>query len=261
MSDSFSSCCADFYQLPITQFLLGDSFHPGGLALTKQLAQQLLISRESRVLDIASGRGTSSLYLAEQYGCHVVALDLSEKNLEITRDLAVMNNISPLLTTTVSSADKLPFKDNSFDAIVCECAICTFDDPQLAVNEMFRVLKPNTRIGVSDVLLNKKLPDDLNGLLSKTFCISGALSSEKYIEIFQKSGFSKINLTPTNWAITEMVAKIKKQSKLLNTISGSGPFSIPDWLANSGVTLRSIEDFVEKKGLGYMMMSAKKPLY
>jgi len=260
MSVCYPSCCVDFYQLPITQFLLGDSFHPGGLALTKQLTQQLLIGRESRVLDIASGRGTSSLYLTQQYGCNVVALDLSETNLEITRDLAIKNNLSSLLTTRVSSADKLPFEDNSFDAIICECAICTFENPLLAVSEMFRVLKPNARIGISDVLLNKKLPGDLVGLLCKALCISGALSSEQYIKIFQNSGFSKIKLSPTNWAITQMIDKITRRAKLLDTISDSVPFSIPDWLLDSSSTLRSIEDFVEQGGLGYMMMTSKKPL-
>ena len=260
MSVCYPSCCVDFYQLPITQFLLGDSFHPGGLALTKQLAQQLLIGRDSRVLDIASGRGTSSLHLAQQYGCDIVALDLSEQNLKLTRDLAIKNNVSLLLTTTMSNADKLPFEDNSFDAIICECAVCTFKDPLQAVSEMFRVLKPNARIGISDVLLNKKLPDDLNGLLSKTFCISGALSSNQYVEMFQKNGFSKINLTTTNWAITDMIDKIKKQSKLLDTISGKIAFSIPDWLVDSSATLSSIDDFVKQDGLGYMMMTAKKQL-
>ena len=260
MSDSYPSCCIDFYQLPITQFLLGDSFHPGGLKLTKQLAQQLLIGRDSRVLDIASGRGTSSLYLAEQFGCQVVALDLSENNLEYSRVLAKERNLSSQITTTTASAENLPFESNSFDAIICECAVCTFENPQQAVNEMFRVLKPNAKVGISDVVLNKELPCDLNELLSKIFCISGALSNEQYIEMFKKNGFSKIKLLPVNWAITEVMDKIKKQTKLLNTISGKVPLSIPDWLMDSNVTLNSIEDFVKQEGLGYMMMTAKKSI-
>lgn len=260
MSDSYPSCCVDFYQLPITQFLLGDSFHPGGLKLTKQLAQQLIIGRDSRVLDIASGRGTSSLYLAEQFGCEVVALDLSEKNLVYTRILAKEQNLSSQITSTTANAEELPFENNKFDAIICECAVCTFENPQQAVNEMFRVLKPNARVGISDVVRNKELPVDLDELLSKIFCISGALSNQQYIEIFKKSNFSKIKLSPANWAITEMVDKIKKQAKLLNTISGNVPFSIPDWLMDSSVTLSSIEGFVKQEGLGYIMITAKKPL-
>ncbi len=258
MSSCYPSCCVDFYQLPITQFLLGDSFHPGGLKLTKQLAQQLLIGRDSRVLDIASGRGTSSLYLAEQFGCQVVALDLSKNNLEYTHVLAKERNLSSQITTTTASAEKLPFENSSFDAIICECAVCTFEKPQQAVSEMFRVLKPNARVGISDVVLNKKLPVDLDKLLSKIFCISGALSSKQYNQLFQKARFSKIKLSNSDWAITEMVEKIRKQSKLLDSVSIDVPFSIPDWLVDSNATLKSIDDFIKRGGLGYMVMSAKK---
>ncbi len=249
----------DFYQLPITQFLLGDSFHPGGLKLTKQLAQQLLISRESRVLDIASGRGTSSLYLAEQFGCEVVALDLSEKNLTITRALSKEKNLSSKITTTVANAEKIPFNDNTFDAIICECAVCTFEAPQLAANEMFRVLKPNAKIGISDVVLNQKLPRKLDNLFSTIFCIKGALSSQHYVDLLQAENFKRINQSQADWAIAEIVEKIKAQSKLLDTVLDSDLLSVPSWLNGSEAALKEIEKFIAVGGLGYMVMTAKKP--
>jgi len=248
----------DFYQLPITRFLLGDSFHPGGLKLTKQLAQQLLIGRESRVLDIASGRGTSSLYLAEQIGCEVVALDLSEENLAITQTLAQDRNLSSQISTTVASADALPFDDNTFDAIICECAVCTFKNPQRAVNEMFRVLKLNARVGISDMVLNKKLPKELNNLFSEILCITGARATQKYVSLLQMASFKKIKPSQADWAITEMIEKIKKQSKLLDLISNNHQFHIPDWLSQPEATLKEIEKFTNEHGIGYMILTGKK---
>jgi uncharacterized protein DUF5655 len=44
----------------VTRFLLGDSFHPGGLKLTGQLGRKLSLSPTSRVLDVACGKGTTA---------------------------------------------------------------------------------------------------------------------------------------------------------------------------------------------------------
>ncbi len=53
--------------------LLGESFHPGGAALTERLGQLLALTPESRVLDAASGKGTSAVLLAQRFGCTVSA--------------------------------------------------------------------------------------------------------------------------------------------------------------------------------------------
>jgi len=150
-------CCSDFYQLPIAQYFLGDSFHPGGLTLTRQLAEQLLINRESRVLDVASGLGATSLFLAEHYGCNLIALDLAEGNLQLTRQSAKSRQLSSLIKTIQSSATELPFADNSFDAIICECALSTFPKPDIVIAEMYRILKPGARLGISDVYIKKAI--------------------------------------------------------------------------------------------------------
>ncbi len=253
-----AGCCVDFYQLPITQFLLGDSFHPGGLKLTRQLAKQLLISRESRVLDVASGRGTTSLFLAEQYGCELVALDLAGQNLAITHKQARKNNLSSQLLAVQAGAEQLPFGDNTFDAIICECALCTFSQPQKVLAEIKRVLKPGGRLGLSDIVLNKPLPEDLNNLLSRVFCISGARSVTEYSRLISSAGFSKSQYHRVDWAITEMVKQIERQAILLELLPVDEKLAIPDWLKNNATLFETIQEFVKNDGLGYLLISARK---
>jgi len=72
MPAELKHCCANLYESDLAKLLLGDSFHPGGLGLTGRLGQLLQLSCESRVLDVASGRGASALFLAERFGCEVV---------------------------------------------------------------------------------------------------------------------------------------------------------------------------------------------
>jgi len=56
--------------------------HPGGLKATKQLSDMLNIKRDSRVIDIACGKGTTAFYLAEKYGCSVIGVDIADDLVE-----------------------------------------------------------------------------------------------------------------------------------------------------------------------------------
>ena len=117
-SQSFGGCCADLYQLPITHFLLGESFHPGGVELTRQLANQCLIGRESKVLDLACGRGATSLFLAQEYACSVSAVDLGQENLAVLEQAASDQGLGARIGTVQSSVDHLPFPEDTFDAVI-----------------------------------------------------------------------------------------------------------------------------------------------
>jgi arsenite methyltransferase len=68
-------CCATFYQSDVVRMLLGDVFHPGGLALTQHLGEVIGLGPADHVLDVACGRGASAVHLAERFGCHVTGLD------------------------------------------------------------------------------------------------------------------------------------------------------------------------------------------
>src|SRR6266536_1621198 len=73
------ACCASLYQQEWVRLLLGESFHPGGLALTEHLGTHLALSPGKRVLDVACGPGTSAIRLAQRFGCRVLGIDHSER--------------------------------------------------------------------------------------------------------------------------------------------------------------------------------------
>ena len=62
-------CCGDFYNHPLVSKLLDGIFHPGGLALSKLMADRMGIDADSTVLDIACGDGKTAAYLAKSLGC------------------------------------------------------------------------------------------------------------------------------------------------------------------------------------------------
>src|SRR5258705_720370 len=72
------SCCADAYSGEWARLLLGDAFHPGGVALTERLGRVLGLAPGVRVLDVAAGKGTSALFLARTFGCVGVGVDYAD---------------------------------------------------------------------------------------------------------------------------------------------------------------------------------------
>lgn len=88
-----------------------------------------------------------------------------------------------------SDAETLPFSDGSFDALICECAFCTFPNKAAAAREFFRALRRGGRVGISDLTRAEILPKDLDGLLAWVACIGDAQTVEGYVAYLQDAGF------------------------------------------------------------------------
>jgi SAM-dependent methyltransferase len=137
----FTSCCAATYSSDLVALLLGDSYHPGGLALTRRLADRLALAPGEQVLDVAAGRGTSALMLAREFAVTVDGVDLSAANMALATGAARAAGVADA-AFFVGDGAALPFPDGLFDAVVCECALCTFTDKPAAAAEFARVLRP-----------------------------------------------------------------------------------------------------------------------
>jgi SAM-dependent methyltransferase len=209
-SESIKSCCTRFYESDLLTQVLGESFHPGGEQLTIHLGDALGLNKNMKVLDVACASGTSAIALAQKFHCKVVGIDLSEKNLEKAREKASSLGLSHLLEFTKSDAEKIEFENETFDAVICECALCIFPDMETAVSEMHRVLKSQGKVGITDIILEDELPDSLKNIVSQVLCIAGAKSQEGYRTIFAQGGFEKIEFEDHSYTLEEILKKAKK---------------------------------------------------
>ncbi|MGH8305706.1 MAG: class I SAM-dependent methyltransferase, partial [Steroidobacteraceae bacterium] len=150
-AEQVKSCCADFYASDWAGLLLGESFHPGGTRLTDRLADLLQLGRDSRVLDVAAGRGGSAIHLAQRRGCRVIGVDLSAANVDAATANARADAVDDLVTFVVGDAESLGIDNGDFDAVICECALCTFPDKAQAARGFARVLRPGGRVGISEL--------------------------------------------------------------------------------------------------------------
>lgn len=97
---------------------------------------------DARVLDLGGGMGRIAVPLASEYD--VTLSDVSDSMLELARTAGASLPTPIRLRTEVIDASKpLPYADGSFDLIVCLDLLVHLPDPQFAVSEMYRILKPD----------------------------------------------------------------------------------------------------------------------
>jgi SAM-dependent methyltransferase len=255
---NLASCCAELYELPIVEYLLGQSFHPGGIKLTRQLASATLVSPNSSVLDVACGNGSSARVIAADFGANVTGCDYSAVNLERATITSHAARVDRQTQFVRGSADKLPFAPESFDACLCECSLCLFENMDTALQQIYRVLKPGGRIGISDFFLNAPVPDSLDGLLGRVLCIAAAPSADGYSEAISRAGFGFIRIRRVNWTLADMIKRIRNRFKLLAATNSTADSMLPANFGNPAAVLADLEDFIAGGGAGYLIATARR---
>jgi ubiquinone/menaquinone biosynthesis C-methylase UbiE len=108
----------------------------------KRVRRDLLKSATGKVLEIGSGTGVNfPLY---RNADHVIAIEPSQHMIDQSqsrRQLAVVP-----IEMVNASAERLPFRDHTFDTIVATLVFCTIPNVDEAINELKRVCKPNGKI-------------------------------------------------------------------------------------------------------------------
>jgi len=253
-------CCANLYESDLARFLLGDSFHPGGLQLTGQLGRMLGLNPASRVLDVASGQGTTAVYLAKEFGCTIVGVDYGCQNVETARSLAKTEHLELRVQFERSDAESLPFSEPCFDAVICECAFCTFPDKVAVAKEFFRVLRRGGQVGISDLTRKEVLPMELTGLLAWISCIGDAQLIDGYAAVLRRAGFLVGSIEERNDALEEMTNQIRLKLLGAEIMTGLNKLQLPG--LDLGATKRMVNSAmaaVKQGQLGYALICASKP--
>jgi ubiquinone/menaquinone biosynthesis C-methylase UbiE len=260
-SSVIKQCCANIYGSDAAKYLLGDSFHPGGLRLTEELASLLSLGPSALVLDVASGKGTTALFLVENFGCRVVGVDLSEQNVIDARSEAESRGLSALVEFRLADAEALPLKAEAFDAIICECAFCTFPSKQTAASEFERVLKPGGRVGISDITRDATPLPELDGLLAWIACIGDAQPLESYAGWLSHTGLRISRSEQRDHYLQEMVQGIRSKLLLAEIMIGLKKLDLPGLDLGQAKTFSKVaQDAIAANHLGYGIVVATKNL-
>lgn len=218
------SCCAAAYSGDVVAMVLGESYHPGGLALTRSLLGHLDLRAGQRVLDVAAGRGASALLTATEHPVDVDGVELSESNVAHATAAAAEAGVAARVRFRTGDAERLPFDAGVFDAAVCECALCTFPDKDAAARELARVLRPGGRLGITDVtLVPQGLGGDLAGLAGWVACLADARPLDEYASLLAAAGLRTVHTERHDAALARMVEEIDARLRALRMVRASVP--------------------------------------
>jgi ubiquinone/menaquinone biosynthesis C-methylase UbiE len=128
-----------------------DQFHTRGLAATAELAKAAGIGAASKVLDIGSGLGGPSRYLASTFGCQVHGIDLSPAFVAAARHLAERSGLADRVFYECANALDLPYEAESFDVAWTQHVAMNIADRGRLHGEAARVLKKGGRFAIYDV--------------------------------------------------------------------------------------------------------------
>jgi arsenite methyltransferase len=168
-----------------------------------------------RVLDLGSGGGIDVLLSARRVGASGFAygVDMTDEMLQLARDNAARagaRNVEFLK----GQIESVPLPGASVDVVISNCVINLSADKPAVLAEMFRVLVPGGRIGISDVVAEDHLtPADRAAAGSYVGCIAGALSRAEYLDGLASAGFTEASVTFTHQAAPAMHSAIIRAVK------------------------------------------------
>src|SRR5215471_13733466 len=168
-----------------------------------------------RVLDLGSGGGIDVLLSARRVGLSRFAygVDMTDDMLTLARANAAKAGASNV-EFRKGEIEALPLPDRAVDVVISNCVINLSTDKPAVLAEMFRVLVPGGRIGITDVVAEDHLsPTDRTAAGSYVGCIAGALSQTEYLDGLAAAGFAEASVTFTNEAAPGMHSAIIRAVK------------------------------------------------
>ena len=148
------------------------------------------------VLDLGSGGGIDVFLAAKKVGPKgkVIGVDMTEEMIQLAKENAEKMKIENV-EFRLGEIENLPVEDGMVDVIISNCVINLSPDKDRVFTEAFRVLKPEGRMLISDIVTQGELPDEIRENLEMwATCIAGALDEKEYLQKIRDAGFKKVKI-------------------------------------------------------------------
>lgn len=228
--------------------------HPGGLEITRELAELCHVAEGAKILDVASGTGEGACYLAERFHCDVVGVDASDFMIRRAIEKAGKRHLP--VAFKMADAHALPFEDNSFDAVLSECTVCLLDKAK-AIEEMRRVAKPGGYVGIHDICWKEGTPERVKERLAE---IEGERPEtlRGWERLFEDVGLIEVRGVDKSDRIVAWIREIRQKLGVMGHLRIVLKV-IKRWGIGGYRSVRAVEQIFRSTHTGYGIIVGKKP--
>ena len=124
----------------------------------RRVVDLLIPKKPESILDIATGTGDLALALTATKASRIVGLDISAGMLSVGKDKVKMENLENTIEMVIGDSEALTYDDNSFDAVTVAFGVRNFENLELGLSELFRVLKPGGTLVVLETAVPTRFP-------------------------------------------------------------------------------------------------------
>jgi len=124
----------------------------------RRVVDLLIPKKPESILDIATGTGDLALALTATRASRIVGLDISVGMLSVGKDKVKVENLENTIEMVIGDSEALTYDDNSFDAVTVAFGVRNFENLELGLSELFRVLKPGGTLVVLETAVPTRFP-------------------------------------------------------------------------------------------------------
>lgn len=197
----------------------------------KKVLQIVADKKPNTILDIATGTGDLAILMAQTRAEKIIGLDISQGMLEVGERKIQAKNLSKTIEMVLGDSEKIPFQDNTFDAITVAFGVRNFENLETGLSEILRVLKPNGIFVILETSVPVQTPykqgyhfytKNILPLIGKLFSkdnnaygyLSESAAAFPYGEalnnILRKSGFIDVKALPQTFGVATIYSASKK---------------------------------------------------
>ncbi len=197
----------------------------------KKILKMVAQKQPKTILDVATGTGDLAILLSQTNADKIIGLDISAGMLEVGKQKIAHKNLSHKIEMVLGDSEKIDFEDNTFDAVTVAFGIRNFENLELGLSEILRVLKPNGIFVILETSIPEKFPFKqgytlytkyILPLIGKLFSkdkvayqyLSDSASifpyGERLNNILQKIGFIDVKHLPQTFGVATIYSATKK---------------------------------------------------
>ena len=178
-------------QLKCDDLELLDEFHIRGKQATRELANLCQLQKNHEVLDLGCGIGGPARFMAEEFGCRVLGLDLVQPYCDAATELTKLTGLGDRVSFQQGDMCEMPFADAAFDRVWSQHTLMNIADKAALATEIRRVLRPGGKAVFYEVCTGDGEPVHLPVAWASEPAHSHLCSPEELRSILADSGLTE----------------------------------------------------------------------